>query len=104
MGGGSSREVVGDIVANRVPGSGRRISRFPRGGRTASGLWCGRSPGESVLILLDTNVTIHYLKGDTGIHAAIRNTALRKLALPAIVVYELEYGALRSGLPARRRH
>jgi len=55
------------------------------------------------MILLDTNVIIHFLKGDTGIQAAIRNTARTELALPTIVVYELEYGALRSGLPDWRR-
>jgi len=55
------------------------------------------------LILLDTNVLIHYLKGDTRIAAAIRNTARTELALPSIVFYELEYGTLRSGMAERRR-
>jgi tRNA(fMet)-specific endonuclease VapC len=59
--------------------------------------------GRVWLILLDTNVIIHYLKGDAGIQAAIRNTARSELALPAIVAYELEYGAPRSGLQDRRR-
>ena len=37
------------------------------------------------------------------IAAAIRNTARNELALPSIVLYELEYGTLRSGMPERRR-
>lgn len=55
------------------------------------------------MILLDTSVIIHFLKGDARIEAGIRNTARTELALPSIVVYELEYGTLRSGVPERRR-
>jgi len=46
---------------------------------------------------------IHYLKGDPAITSAFRNTTRGELALPAVVVYELEYRSLRSGLPERRR-
>ena len=55
------------------------------------------------MILLDTNVIVHYLKGDPAIVARIQNASRGELAIPAIVVYELEYGTLRSKLPARRR-
>jgi tRNA(fMet)-specific endonuclease VapC len=55
------------------------------------------------LTLLDTNVVIHYLKGDPGIVARIRDASRAELAIPAIVAYELEYGALRAKLGARRR-
>jgi tRNA(fMet)-specific endonuclease VapC len=55
------------------------------------------------LILLDTNVVVHYLKGDPAIVARIYKASRGELAIPAIVVYELEYGTLRSKLPARRR-
>jgi tRNA(fMet)-specific endonuclease VapC len=55
------------------------------------------------LILLDTNVMIHYLKGDPAIAARIHSASRGDLTIPAIVVYELEYGTLRSTLPARRR-
>jgi len=58
---------------------------------------------ESGLILLDTNVVVHYLKGDPAIVARILKASRGELAIPAIVVYELEYGTLRSKLPARRR-
>jgi tRNA(fMet)-specific endonuclease VapC len=55
------------------------------------------------MMLLDTNVLIHYLKGNPGIVAQMRNTPRRELAIPAIVLYELEYGTLRSKLPPLRR-
>lgn len=55
------------------------------------------------MTLLDTNVIIHYLKGDPAIVARIHNASRGELAIPAIVVYELEYGTLRAKLPARRR-
>lgn len=54
------------------------------------------------MILLDTNVLIHFLKGNAGIVAAIRNTPRGELAIPAIVVFELEYGTLRSRWPEQR--
>ena len=55
------------------------------------------------MILLDTNVVVHYLKGDPAIVARIHKASRGELAIPTIVVYELEYGTLRSKLPARRR-
>jgi len=55
------------------------------------------------LTLLDTNVLIHFLKGDAEIVARLRNSARTDLAIPAVVLYELEYGTLRSKLPVRRR-
>jgi tRNA(fMet)-specific endonuclease VapC len=55
------------------------------------------------LTLLDTNVMIHYLRGDPAVVTHIQQASRGELAIPAIVVYELEYGTLRSRLPARRR-
>lgn len=55
------------------------------------------------MILLDTNVIVHYLKGDAAIVARVQNASRGELAIPAVVLYELEYGTLRSRLPARRR-
>jgi tRNA(fMet)-specific endonuclease VapC len=53
------------------------------------------------LILLDTNVLVHYLKGDPAIVARIQHASRGELAIPAIVVYELKYPTLGSKLPAR---
>jgi tRNA(fMet)-specific endonuclease VapC len=55
------------------------------------------------LTLLDTNVIVHYLKGDPDIVVRIHAASRGELAIPAIVVYELEYGTLRSKFPTRRR-
>lgn len=55
------------------------------------------------MILLDTNVIIQYLKGDPETVAHIRNASRDELAIPAIVLYELEYGTLRSKVPVSRR-
>jgi tRNA(fMet)-specific endonuclease VapC len=55
------------------------------------------------LILLDTNVIIHFLKGDQAIAAHLKRVPRHELGLPAIVVYELEYGSLRSAMPTQRR-
>jgi tRNA(fMet)-specific endonuclease VapC len=46
---------------------------------------------------------VHYLKGDPEIVARIQSASRGELAIPAIVVYELEYGTLRSKFPAWRR-
>lgn len=55
------------------------------------------------MTLLDTNVVIHYLKGDPAIVERLQRAQRSELGIPAIVVYELEYGTLRSKVPARRR-
>lgn len=53
------------------------------------------------LTLLDTNTIIHYLKGDPGVVGHIQAASRHELAVPCVVVYELEYGGIRAG--ARRR-
>ena len=55
------------------------------------------------MTLLDTNVIVHYLKGDPQIVLRINSASRGELAIPTIVVYELEYGTLRSKFPTRRR-
>lgn len=46
---------------------------------------------------------VQYLKGNPEIGGRITSTARIELAIPAIVLYELEYGTLRSKFPTRRR-
>jgi tRNA(fMet)-specific endonuclease VapC len=55
------------------------------------------------LILLDTNVIVHFLKGDPDIVTRLTTSLRGELAIPTIVLYELEYGTLRSQFPTRRR-
>jgi len=54
------------------------------------------------LTLLDTNVVVHYLKGEPGVVARIQAMEAADLGIPSVVAYELEYGTLRSGSPRRR--
>jgi tRNA(fMet)-specific endonuclease VapC len=53
------------------------------------------------LTLLDTNTLIHYLRGQPSVVARLQNADPRQLAIPSIVVYEIEYGTLKAG-PSRR--
>jgi tRNA(fMet)-specific endonuclease VapC len=48
------------------------------------------------LTLLDTNVLIHYLKGNPLIVERIQSSAKRELAIACVAVYELEYGTLKA--------
>jgi tRNA(fMet)-specific endonuclease VapC len=54
------------------------------------------------MILLDTNVIIHYLKGDTRIAAELQQAPPGELAISSISRYELEFGLLRAGGGKRR--
>jgi tRNA(fMet)-specific endonuclease VapC len=54
------------------------------------------------LTLLDTNVLIHYLKGDALIVERIQASSKSDLAVPCIAVFELEYGTLKAGGTRRR--
>ena len=55
------------------------------------------------MTLLDANVVIHFLKGNPAIVQRMRKPYREELAIPTIVIYELEYGTLRAKLPAKRR-
>lgn len=55
------------------------------------------------MTLLDTNVLIHYLKGDAPIVERIQRSARSELAVPCVAVFELEYGTLKATGAGRRR-
>jgi tRNA(fMet)-specific endonuclease VapC len=55
------------------------------------------------LILLDSNVLIHYLKGMQPLTSRLQAASPRDLAVPSIVAYELEYGSLRTANPRLRK-
>src|SRR4051794_4263767 len=81
----------------------RKVSRFSRGGRTSSGLRIRYAPGCSRVILLDTNVFIRLMKGDSTVIEWLNRTPRYELGVSAIVVYELEYGSLKARFPVKRR-
>jgi tRNA(fMet)-specific endonuclease VapC len=53
------------------------------------------------LTLLDTNTIVHYIKGNPGVVSRLREISVQDVAVPSIVVYELERGTLQS--KGRRR-
>jgi tRNA(fMet)-specific endonuclease VapC len=54
------------------------------------------------LILLDTNTVVHYIKGNPGVVRRMQASSPSELAIPSIVVYELERGTLQSKSTKRR--
>ena len=54
------------------------------------------------MILLDSNLIIHYLKGNEPATSRIKSANPAGVALPTVVVYELEYGTLRFAGAKRR--
>jgi tRNA(fMet)-specific endonuclease VapC len=56
-----------------------------------------------MMYALDTNSVIYFFKGLGKVPERVLSTAPRSLAIPAIVLYELEVGIAKSSAPARRR-
>jgi tRNA(fMet)-specific endonuclease VapC len=52
--------------------------------------------------LLDTNTLIFYLKGQESVVSRLGNSSPRELAIPSVVAYEIEYGALKIRSERRR--
>jgi tRNA(fMet)-specific endonuclease VapC len=55
------------------------------------------------MFALDTNVVIHAMKGIGRVAERLARTNPDEIAIPAVVLYELEFAALRSGDPPRRQ-
>ena len=54
------------------------------------------------MILLDTNILIHYLKGHDSVVARLQSSSPKELGIPSVVAYEIEYGTMKLG--SLRRH
>jgi len=52
--------------------------------------------------LLDSNTIIHYLRGQESVVSRLQRTDNRLLGVPSVVLYEIEYGTLRTGSSRRR--
>jgi tRNA(fMet)-specific endonuclease VapC len=52
---------------------------------------------------LDTNTVIYFLRGEGRVAEHMLALPLTEIAVPAVVLYELEMGAAGSTQPARRR-
>ena len=54
------------------------------------------------MTLLDTNTIVHYIKGNPGVVRRVQASSPGELAVPSIVVYELECGTLQTKSTKRR--
>ncbi len=55
------------------------------------------------MYLLDTNTLIYFFKQQGQVAARLKATPAAQIALPSVVLYELEYGILRSSKPEIQR-
>jgi tRNA(fMet)-specific endonuclease VapC len=56
-----------------------------------------------LIFALDSNAVIHAMKGAGRVAARLARMSPVEIAIPAVVVYELEFGTMRSSDPERRR-
>lgn len=56
------------------------------------------------MYVLDTNTLIYYFKGVGRVAEHLLAKAPQDIAIPSIVVYELEYGIAKSTAPEKRRY
>jgi tRNA(fMet)-specific endonuclease VapC len=56
------------------------------------------------VIVPDTNTLIYFFKGQGRVAERLLQTPPGELALPAVVLYELEVGLAKSNAPQRRRN
>ncbi|MFL6202474.1 MAG: type II toxin-antitoxin system VapC family toxin [Thermoanaerobaculia bacterium] len=56
-----------------------------------------------MMYALDTNSVVYFFKGMGRVAERLLSTPPREVALPAIVLYELELGLAKSAAPERRR-
>ena len=55
------------------------------------------------MIVVDTNTLIYFFKNEGGVADHLLASPPGELAIPAVVVYELEVGIAKSNAPQRRR-
>lgn len=55
------------------------------------------------MFVLDTNTVIYFFKGMGGVSERLLSTPPDEVALPTVVLYELETGIAKSSEPSRRR-
>ncbi len=55
------------------------------------------------MFVLDTNTLVYFFRGDGKVAERLLSTPPAKIAVPTVVVYELETGIAKSNDPAKRR-
>ncbi|PWQ92122.1 hypothetical protein DKW60_22790 [Leucothrix pacifica] len=56
-----------------------------------------------MMYVLDTNTLIYFFKGMGNVKHNLLQISPQDLAVPSVVVYELEYGLAKSNAPQKRR-
>src|SRR5688572_1519196 len=80
----------------------RSFSRLPRREGDPPRLRPRCTAGVHRVILLDTNILIHYLKGHDSVVARLQSSSPKELGIPSVVAYEIEYGTMKLGSLRRR--
>lgn len=55
------------------------------------------------MYLLDTNILIYYFKGLGNVPQKLLSASPKDIAIPAVVMFELEYGITKSTAPKKRQ-
>ena len=55
------------------------------------------------MYILDTNTLIYFFKGMGNVSKKLLATSPKEIAIPSIVLYELEYGIAKSNSPTKRQ-
>ncbi|VAW57667.1 VapC toxin protein [hydrothermal vent metagenome] len=55
------------------------------------------------MYILDTNTLIYFFKGMGGVPDKLLAVSPKEIAIPAIVIYELEFGIAKSSSPKKRQ-
>lgn len=55
------------------------------------------------MYVLDTNVLIYFFKGLGGVSKKLLSVSPKDIGIPAVVIYELEYGIAKSSSPRKRQ-
>jgi len=55
------------------------------------------------MYVLDTNTLIYFFKGEGNVAKKLLSISPKEVAIPAIVIYEIEYGIAKSTSPKKRQ-
>ena len=55
------------------------------------------------MYILDTNTLIYFFRGMGNVPSKLLATSPKEIAIPAIVIFELEYGIAKSSSPKKRQ-
>ena len=55
------------------------------------------------MYVLDTNILIYFFKGLGSVPQRLLSVSPKDIGVPAVVIYELEYGITRSSSPTKRQ-